>query len=172
MFDSRFSFVVVTLSVALAAFLHAKSLHAAESNAEDQSAASQPSPVSGADIVQPSEARPPKSPLRLSTVDYEDAGEGAGKLKVAGIALPGKELYLFLDDQPLAKVVPDDGGKWSIESDLKLGDGRHTLRADQYDETTQMLAARAMVSIERAKAGEATPGQAAPTEAPPKETTP
>ena len=75
----------------------------------------------------------PKSPLRLSTVDYIDTDNGSGKLTIAGIALPGKELYLFLDDQPLAKAVPDDGGKWSIESEMKLGEGRHTFRADQYD---------------------------------------
>jgi len=67
------------------------------------------------------------------------------------VALPGNDLYLFFDDQPLAKVTPDDGGQWSVESDLKLDDGRHTLRAEQYDPTTRMLAARAMLTIERAK---------------------
>jgi len=85
-----------------------------------------------------SEAGPtvPRSPLRLSTVDYVDTNDGSGKLTVAGIALPGKELYLFFDDEPLAKAVPDDGGKWSIESEMKLGEGRHTIRADQYDAET------------------------------------
>ena len=65
----------------------------------------------------------PRSPLRLNKIDYKDTGNGAGKLTVAGIALPGKELYLFLDDQPLAKAVPDDGGKWSIESQMTLEHG-------------------------------------------------
>ena len=109
----------------------------------------------------------PKSPLRLSTVDYIDTDNGSGKLTIAGIALPGKELYLFFDDQPLAKALPDDGGKWSIESEMKLGEGRHTIRADQYDTASDMLAARATVSIERAKPGS---GEA-PAE-PPKATTP
>jgi hypothetical protein len=107
----------------------------------------------------------PRSPIRLSTVDYVDTDGGSGKLTIAGVALPGKELYLFLDDQPLAKAVPDDGGKWSIESAMKLGDGRHTIRADQYDAATDMLAARAMVSIERAKPGSGAPAESSPPKA-------
>jgi hypothetical protein len=118
-----------------------------------------------------SEAGPtvPKSPLRVSTVDYVDTDGGSGKLTIAGIALPGKELYLFLDDEPLASAVPDDGGKWSIESAMKLDDGRHTIRADQYDSATDMLAARAVVSIERAKPGS---GEAPAESAPPKAAAP
>ena len=73
---------------------------------------------------------PPKSPIRLSTIDFQDTAEGAGKLTIAGVALPGSEVYLFLDDEPFATVMPDDGGKWSIESGMKLENGRHTLRAD------------------------------------------
>jgi hypothetical protein len=96
------------------------------------------------------EVPPPRSPLRVNNFNYEDAGD-SGKLTIAGVALPGNDLYLFFDDQPLAKVTPDDGGQWSVESDLKLDDGRHTLRAEQYDPTTRMLAARAMLTIERAK---------------------
>lgn len=111
----------------------------------------------------------PRSPIRLSTVDYVDTDGGSGKLTIAGVALPGRELYLFLDDQPLAKAVPDDSGKWSIESAMKLDDGRHTIRADQYDAATDMLAARAMVSIERAKPGS---GEAPAQSSPPKAATP
>jgi hypothetical protein len=109
----------------------------------------------------------PRSPLRLNMVDYQDNGDGSGKLTVAGIALPGRELYLFLDDQPLATVEPDEGGKWSIESGTALDEGRHTLRADQYDPDTNMLAARAMVSIQRAKDGEVPPAEGAPPKAGP-----
>ena len=101
------------------------------------------------------ETHPPRSPLRLSTVDFQDTAEGSGKLTLAGIALPRKELYLFLDDQPFAEVQPDDAGNWSLEKEMKLDDGRHTFRADQYDPASEMLAARAMVSIERKKQGPA-----------------
>jgi len=109
-----------------------------------------------------------RSPIRLNSVDYQDAGDGSGKLTIDGIGLPGNEVYLFLDDQPLAKTVPDDGGKWSVESGMKLGDGKHTLRADQYDPTTQMLAARAMVSIQRANPS----SREAPAESSPPKATP
>ena len=118
--------------------------------------------------VQPSDAHPPKSPLKLSTIDYQDAGDKPGKLTVAGIALPGKELSLFLDDQPFTKLLPDASGNWSVESEVKLNDGRHTFRADQYDTDTNMLAARAMITFERAKEAHA---DAAPAE-PPKAATP
>ncbi|MBC8020278.1 MAG: hypothetical protein H7X78_03585 [Methyloceanibacter sp.] len=112
---------------------------------------------------------PPKSPIRLSTIDFQDTAEGAGKLTIAGVALPGSEVYLFLDDEPFATVMPDDGGKWSIESGMKLENGRHTLRADQYDQATDMLAARAIVTIQRSKPG----AGEAPSESPaPKATSP
>ncbi len=50
---------------------------------------------------------------------------------------------------------------------MKLSEGRHTIRADQYDTASDMLAARATISIERAK----TRLRGAPAE-PPKATTP
>ncbi len=109
-----------------------------------------------------SEAAPPRAPLRLSTVDFADTSAGAGKLTLAGVAIPGHELYLFLDDAPLAKVMPDDGGKWNFEGGMTLQEGRHTLRADQYDQDTNMLAARAMVTIQRTKPGETPPDAPAP----------
>ena len=56
-----------------------------------------------------SESTVPRSPIRLSTVDYIDTDGGSGKLTIAGVALPGKELYLFLDDQPLALGERDMG---------------------------------------------------------------
>jgi hypothetical protein len=107
---------------------------------------------------------PPKAPLRLNTVDFQDTAEGSGKLTLGGIAIPGSELFLFLDEEPIGKVMPDSGGKWSYESALTLGDGRHTVRADQYDQATEMLAARAIVTIARAKpeGGGTAPGAVAP----------
>jgi hypothetical protein len=97
----------------------------------------------------------PKSPIRVSTIDYQEAGENAGTLKLAGKAVPGTPLYLFFDDAPLAKLDADDAGNWSLERELDLGGGRHVLRAEQYDPTTRMLAGRATVTIERAPEGSA-----------------
>jgi hypothetical protein len=146
MASSKYLGILAVIAAISAAGLCPKSAPAAESVPGDQSLIENEGAPSDGPTV-------PRSPLRLSTVDYVDTTGGSGKLTVAGIALPGKELYLFLDDEPLAKAVPDDGGKWSIESEMTLGEGRHTLRADQYDKATDMLAARAIVSIERAKPG-------------------
>ncbi len=54
-------------------------------------------------------------------------------------------------------VMPDDAGKWSLEKEMKLEDGRHTVRADQYVEGTEIPAARAIVTLQRVapKSGEA-----------------
>jgi len=168
MLRSRYSFTLCAAAAVAALTLWAGYAPAARSETGEQNSASQPEPITGDDVVQSSETHVPKSPLKLSTIDFQDAGGGAGKLKLAGIALPGKELHLFLDDQPLTDVLPDDSGNWSVESDAKLGDGRHTVRADQYDTDTNMLAARAMVTFEQAKQP---PQDAAPAE-PPKGGTP
>jgi hypothetical protein len=140
MFGSKYCLIVTVVAAFGLLGCYAKSAKAEDTPTEDQSAA----PDAG-------EAPSPRSPLRVENFDYQDNGDKAGKLTLAGIALPGNELYIFFDDQPLAKVVPDEGGKWSVESEMRLEDGRHTIRAEQYDPTTQMLAARAMVSVERAK---------------------
>lgn len=150
MVGSKYRFIMTVL-VAAGTISLSTTVRAVETEPGDQSAAGQPAPTSESDIVQPSEAIPPKSPLRLNTIDYQDAGDRPGKLTVAGIALPGRELYLFLDDQPFTNTLPDDSGNWSVESEMKLDTGRHTFRADQYDAKTQMLVARAMVTFERAK---------------------
>ena len=101
----------------------------------------------------------PKSPIKITTIDFQDGEGGKGKLKLAGTALPGTPLYLFFDDAPFAKVVADAEGKWGVEGDLELDDAPHTFRAEQYDENTKLLAGRAMISIGRAPKG-APSGQA------------
>ena len=94
----------------------------------------------------------PKSPIKITTIDFQDGEGGKGKLKLAGTALPGTPLYLFFDDSPFAKVVADAEGKWGVEGDLELDAAPHSFRAEQYDEKTKLLAGRAMISIGRAKA--------------------
>ena len=143
---------IMAVLVAVGAFgLYSKSVQAVETVPGDQSLIEKQGTPSDAAGGSGAASSLPRSPLRLSTLDYQDTSEGSGKLTIAGIALPGKELYLFLDDQPFAQVHPDDAGNWSVEKEMKLDDGRHTFRADQYDAGTQMVAARAIVQIERAK---------------------
>ena len=168
MISSKYIFIMAVLVALGASGLSAKSAQAAEGVPGDQSLTEQQGTPSDAAGGSEAEPQSPRSPIRVSTIDFEDTGDGSGKLTLAGIALPGNELYLFLDDQPFAKVLPDDGGKWSVESEMKLEDGRHTFRADQYDPASEMLAARAMVSIERRKQGSGEPAEPPP----PKATTP
>ncbi|MGH6736616.1 MAG: hypothetical protein ACRECX_11135 [Methyloceanibacter sp.] len=97
------------------------------------------------------ESASPKSPIHVDVVDYADAGEGPGTLKLAGTALAGSAVYIFMDDKPLGKVIADGDGKWSVENTVELGDAVHQVRVEQYDDTTRMLAARAMFSLSRAK---------------------
>ena len=156
--------VAVLLALAVIGLSHS-SVRAEDNAPADQGAAANQDASSDAGGA--GEAVSHGSPIKLNSVDYQDTSDGSGKLTIDGIGLPGNEVYLFLDDQPLAKALPDDGGKWSIESGTKLDDGKHTLRADQYDPTTQMLAARAMVSIQRANPGS---GEAPAESSPPKAT--
>ena len=90
MFFSRYGCIVGALAAVAAVSLWANTAQTTESDPVDQGVSGQPQP--NTDIVQPSDAHPPKSPLRLSTIDYQDAGDKPGKLTVAGVALPGREL--------------------------------------------------------------------------------
>jgi hypothetical protein len=103
-----------------------------------------------------SSGEPPhhQPPIRFTTVDYQDAGDAGGKVKLAGTAPAGTVLYIFFDDNPFAELDVDDQGKWSVEKEVKLENGNHAIRADQYDETTRMLSGRAMVTIARVPPGE------------------
>jgi hypothetical protein len=101
----------------------------------------------------------PESPIRITTIDFQDGEAGKGKLKLAGTAIPGTPLYLFFDEQPFAKVVADGEGKWGVEGELELDDSPHTFRAEQYDQKTKLLAGRAMISIGRAPKGATPPAQ-------------
>jgi hypothetical protein len=82
-------------------------------------------------------------------------------VKLVGTAPADTVLYIFFDDNPFAKLAVDDEGKWSVEKEVKLENGNHTIRADQYDETTRMLSGRAMVTVARVPPGEAPKDQAA-----------
>ncbi len=99
-------------------------------------------------------AHAPKYPIRFKTVDYQDSGD-TGHLKLAGTAPPETLVYIYFDESPFVKLLTDKDGAWSIESDVKLDDGRHMLRAEQYDPTSHMVSGRAMVTLERAPANAA-----------------
>ena len=115
------------------------------------------------DAQDESSSEPPRHepPIRFTTVDYQDAGDTGGKVTLAGTAPARTVLYLFFDDNPFAKLDVDDQGKWSVEKEVKLESGNHTIRADQYDETTRLLSGRAMVTIVRVPPGDTPTDQGA-----------
>jgi len=106
-----------------------------------------------ADVVGEASSPSPKSPIKVSVVDYAKDGEDAGTLKLAGTAIPNSSVYIYVDSQPFAQVVADGDGKWSAEDKTSLDDAVHQVRVEQFDDTTRMLAGRAMFNISLAKPG-------------------
>jgi hypothetical protein len=149
---------VVVWAAALAAILMGSGVWAGQALAVEAATEAKPAPAESAEGSDQA-APKPKSPIRISTIDFQDGEGGKGKLKLAGTAIPGTPLYLFFDEQPFAKVVADGEGKWGVEGDLQLDDAPHTFRAEQYDEKTKLLAGRAMISIGRAPKGATPPAQ-------------
>lgn len=128
----------VALMVAIAVIAGASSVVAAENG---------PAEVVTGEASSPS----PKSPIKVSVVDYAKDGEDAGTLKLAGTAIPNSSVYIYVDSQPFAQVVADGDGKWSAEDKTSLDDAVHQVRVEQFDDTTRMLAGRAMFSISLTK---------------------
>lgn len=95
----------------------------------------------------------PTSPLKAQSVEYVDVTDGTGTLKMSGIAIASKELYVYVDDKPLVRVVTTADGKWSVEEKLSLDDKVHKVRLEQFDDKTRMLAARVMFSMKLPEAG-------------------
>ncbi len=147
--------------------------------------AGEPSPSPQAPAETSAAPSPAKATIVIRTVDYQDAGADTGKMKLAGTSDPGAAIQLYFDDKPFANAIADRAGRWSAETDMKLGAGQHTFRAERYDEATQMMAGQAVVTIERRApqvAAKAPPPEAAvpsaasprpaPSEAKPGETAP
>jgi hypothetical protein len=115
---------------------HAAPVLAAEGDAPD------------ADVMGAASSPSPKSPIHVQVVDYQKAEEGPGTFKLSGTAIPGKEVYIYVDSQPFAQVVAAEGdGAWSVEDKIELDDRVHSVRVEQLDDTTKMMAARAQFSI-------------------------
>lgn len=101
-----------------------------------------------ADVVGEASSPSPKSPLHVKVVDYQKAEQGPGTFKLSGTAIPGKDVYIYVDEKPFAQVLAAEGdGAWSAEDKIELDDKVHSVRVEQLDETTNMMAARAQFSI-------------------------
>lgn len=101
-----------------------------------------------ADVVGDASSPSPKSPIRVKIVDYAKAEEGPGTLKLSGTAIAGSDVFVYVDDEPFAKVSAGaEDGQWGAEDKIALDDSVHSVRVEQFDKATDLLAGRAMFSI-------------------------
>jgi hypothetical protein len=104
-----------------------------------------------ADVNGEASSPSPRSPIRVSVVDYEKADEGPGTLKMSGTAVADNTVYIYVDGKPFGQIEAADDGKWSVEDKAALDDGIHQVRIEQFDKTTKILAGRAMFNISLTK---------------------
>lgn len=101
-----------------------------------------------ADVVGEASSPSKKVPIRVKVVDYQKAEDGPGTLKMSGTAVPGREVHIYVDEKRFAKVpAADEDGSWSVEDKIALDEKVHSVRVEQFNETTNMLAGRAMFSM-------------------------
>jgi nucleoid-associated protein YgaU len=86
----------------------------------------QTSPQATASVAQPEGAKPV---VTFNTVDYLDTGADGGRMKLSGTSAPGAAVQLYFDGKPFATAKADAVGVWKAESDMKLGEGAHSLKA-------------------------------------------
>lgn len=74
--------------------------------------------------------------LVMEAVDY---GAG-GKVTISGRAAPGSAIRLYLDNELLGETSPNEQGRWSYSLAEDLPFGIYQLRADQVNESGEVLA--------------------------------
>jgi hypothetical protein len=104
-----------------------------------------------ADVNGEASSPSPRSPIRVSVVDYEKAEEGPGTLKMSGTAIPDNTVYIYVDSKPFAEIEAGSDGEWSVADKVALEGAVHQVRVEQFDKTTKILAGRAMFSISLTK---------------------
>lgn len=79
-----------------------------------------------------------QSPIDLSveTVDYDDQG----RVFLSGQALAGNSIQIYLDNTFAGRAEVDSTGYWSIESSELAMPGQHTVRADELDAESMVIA--------------------------------
>jgi nucleoid-associated protein YgaU len=130
---------------------------------EPQAVPGQPEPVVPDENAPP--PVPPKAPVRIGKLDYQDTGADSGKISMAGVGRPNEHVFFFFDDQPLGDLVIGEDGTWTFEVEKKLGEGEHAIRADTYDAKTGVVEGRASLRLGREPKPEG--AETASREAPP-----
>lgn len=74
--------------------------------------------------------------LVLEAVDYGEDGE----ITISGRASPGSTVRLYLDNELLGETEPDAEGRWTYALEKQVPYGVYQLRADQVNESGEVLA--------------------------------
>ena len=90
-----------------------------------------------------------KSLLKLSVVDYDEAGH----LVLSGEASANASVEVYLDNRPLGRAQADADGHWKLVPEDKIEPGLYTLRLDEIGPTGQVTA-RIILPFARAKPNE------------------
>ncbi len=93
------------------------------------------------------EEKPATPALTFKTVDYQDTGADSGKMKLSGTSAPGSTVQLYFDGKPFATAKADAAGRWQAESEMKLGEGAHSVTAAPVGAVG--AAEQAVISLER-----------------------
>ena len=89
-----------------------------------------------------------KVPIRVKFVDYQKAENGPGTLKLSGTGIGGSDVHIYVDGKRFAEVpVADGDGTWSVEDKIALDEAVHSVRVEQFDKTTNVVAGRAMFNM-------------------------
>ncbi len=89
-------------------------------------------------------AEPPAPQVAVAAVEADTSGS----VYIAGTTKTGETVRVYLDDKPLGEAKPSPSGTWLIETKKDLPAGQYTVRADQVDNSGQVIA-RSEVPFER-----------------------
>jgi nucleoid-associated protein YgaU len=78
-------------------------------------------------LLQVPTAKESSGPVSVGVVNFDEKGH----LAVAGSAQPNASVQVYLDDALIGSATADGKGSWNIATEHPLGDGNHTVRADQ-----------------------------------------
>jgi hypothetical protein len=80
-------------------------------------------------VLQKPSPDPQDVSLKVDTVDYDDSGA----IAISGIAPPGADIQLYLDNRFIGRTRTNVDGAWSMTPEARVKPGLYTLRIDQVD---------------------------------------
>jgi nucleoid-associated protein YgaU len=88
---------------------------------------------------------PPEPKVSVAAVEAETNGA----LYIAGTAVTSGTVRVYLDEELLGEAKPSNSGTWLVETARELAPGEYMVRADQIEDGSGSVIARAEVPFER-----------------------